>query len=353
MITEYLASRLAKTQRVPPREVVYLLLAVLSTVLISGSETVSAQQATSSLPPLPESTASLPDVVAKVNGDPITKLELLNQAQSMRQQSLGAGSGDPAKSGNFLRFVLDALIGERLVFVDVEAREVGPSDGEVQERLQAVIKTYGGEAAFDSALVKQGVDRSYVQKQIRQSLAIDKVMNGEIRPEIRISEEEIKAYYAQFGEGLILPATYQLRHILKTVPQEADASAKQAVIAELESLRAQVVAGADFSALAKEHSEDDQTKERGGEMPWIVFSGFEKSFEEAVKQLAIGDLSGVVETRIGFHLLQLLDARSERPKTLEESKKEIGTLLATRAAREAIQKRVEALRSTATVEVLM
>lgn len=321
-------------------------------VLALGGLQAMAQQAPA-VPPLPIGAESLPDIVAKVNGDPITKSELLNQAQSMRQQSLGVGSPDPAQSADFLRFVLDALIGERLVFIDVESRDLGPTDGEVDDQLAAVIRTYGGEASFDQALARQGVDRSYVRKQIRQSLAIDKVMDGEIKPDIQISEDQIKAYYDRQGSSLILPASYRLRHILKTVPQGTDTAAKQAARAQLESVRGQLVAGGDFAALAKEHSDDAGTKEKGGEMPWIVFSGFEKSFEDAVSQLEIGELSGVVETRIGLHLLELLEVRSQRPKTLDEARPEINQVLSTQAARAAIQRRVEQLRAAASVEILM
>ena len=326
-------------------------LPLLAAVRIAVATAAVAQPNTSQLPPLPAAADQLPEIVARVNGDPISKRELLNQAQSMRFQAIEAGAGDPAETSGFLNMVLDALIGERLVFMDSDARQVGPTDGEVEERVQAIIATYGGEEGFQQALAAQGIDHAYVRRQVRQALSIDKVMEGEIKPDIRIEEAAVKAYYERYGEGMIVPDTYKLRHILKQLPDGVEA--RQIAIAELEGLRTRIAEGADFAALAREYSDDARTRDEGGQLPWMVFSGVEKSFEEAVRALKVGELSGVVETRLGLHLLQLQEKQVQRLKTFEEAREEITNILAVRATREAIQERVTNLRSSAKIEILM
>ncbi len=304
------------------------------------------------LPPI-AAAADLPEVVARVNSHEITRRELLAQAHTMRLQAVQAGASDPAASEDFLKFMLDALINERLVYLDSEARGVGPTDSEIDERLQAVVAAYGSEEAFDKALAAQGLDRGYVRQQVAQTLSFDKIMDSEIVPGIELSEEAIAAYYERTREQLRLPATYKVRHVMKVVPEGAGDAARAAARAQLEDLRRQVLAGADLAALAREHSDDARTREQGGELPWIVLTGREGSFEPAVAALSKGELSGVVETEAGLHLIRLEDVRPARVKTLDEARGEIRNALGALEARNEIQRRVEKLKASAQIEVLM
>ena len=326
-------------------------LLVLVALLVCSS--VASAQGGPQLPPLPASTADLPDVVARINDDPITKRELLAQAQTMRLQALQAGAEDPAQTEDFLPFVLEALIGERLVFADSLGRGVGASDPEVDARVEEIIAAYGGVEAFEKAMVAQGLDRQYIRRQVKQGMTIDKLMEGEIIPQIKVADEAVQEYYDRFSKEMKVPATYRVRHIMKVPPQGSGEDARVAARTQLEGLRQQITEGADFAALAKEHSDDQRTREQGGEMPWIALSGREGNFEPAVAQLEVNELSGVVETPAGLHLIQLLEQRPARIRTLEEARDEIGNILAAYEARQEIQRRVADLRTQAKIEILM
>ncbi len=319
---------------------------------IAGGQTPASGGTGPELTPIPGAQA-LPDVVARVDGDPVTKRELLAQAQTMRIQAIQAGGGDPGQSEQYLALVLDALINERLVYADSQARGIGPSGAEVDQRVQAVIAAYGGEPEFEKALAAQGLDSQYVRRQVTQTLSFDKVMETEIKPNIQVGEEAIQAYYDRYQDQMRVPPYYKVRHIMKQVPENAGFEAREAARTQLEALRQQVVGGADLATLAREHSDDERTREQGGEIPWLVLTGRGGGFEPAVAQLAVGELSGVVETRVGLHLIRLEDRKPERTKTLDEAREEIINILAAIEARQEIQRRVDRLRSGAKVEVLM
>ncbi len=329
-----------------PAAAAILLMTFLGSIVSEGQQAGGTQ-----LPPL--ATGDLPEVIARIDGDPISQRELIAQARTMRMQSIQAGSGDPGQSDRFLPMVLNALISERLVYADSQTRGVGPSEAEIEQRVVQVIETYGGEEAFEKALVAQGLDRPYVRRQVAQTLSFDKMMEGEIKPTIEISEEAIKDYYERFKDQMKVPTTYKLRRIVKQVPGEAGAEAKQAAHTQLEALRRQVIGGADFAALAKEHSDDVKTRDQGGEMPWIVLTGRGGRFEPVVSKLEVGELADVVETEAGIFLIRLEDRKAERLKTLDEARQEIGNILAVSEARQEIQRRVERLRADAEVEILM
>ena len=323
---------------------------VLLLCLLSVAVAATGQQAPQ-LPPLP--TEGLPQVVARVHGEEISQRELIAQAQTMRLQAIGAGASDPVQSEEFLQAVLDALIAERLVYADSKSRGIEPTRAEIDERVKQVIAAYGGEEGFDRALQAQGLDRQYVQRQVTQTLSFNKMMESEIRPTIKISDEEIQGYYDRFKEQFRVPATYKLRQIRKTPPADAGDEAKAAARAQLEQVRQQAAGGGDFAALAKEHSDDERTREQGGEMPWIVLTGRGGGVDQVIAGLEVGQLSDVFESDAGLHLLRLDERRPERVKTLEEARAEIVEVLTATLARQEIQRRVERLRTAASVEILM
>ncbi len=336
----------ASTYRLPATAMALLIVVKLMAPFVAG-----AQQASPQLKPL--ATDNLPAVVAQVDGDPITKIELVAQAQTMRMQALQSGAGDPGESEQFLKMVLEALISERLVYADSHKRGVGPSDGEIGERVARVIAAYGGEQEFEKALSAQGLDRQYVRRQVAQTLSFDKVMDSEIKPAIEVGEDAVKGYYERYKSQMKMPLTYKLRRIVKHVAAEAGTEARQAARSRLEALRRQVLDGGDFGTLAKEHSDDEKTRDQGGEMPWIVLTGRGGNFEPVVSQLEVGEMSEVVETEIGFFLIRLEDRKAERIKSLDEARNEIVNILAAIEARQEIQRRVERLRTSAKVEILM
>ncbi len=324
----------------------WLVLGLLGPVALSA-------QAPPQLPPLKIDVSQIPDIVARIDGDSITKRELLAQSQTMRIQALQAGAADPADNEDFLSFVLDALIGERLIFADGEKRGVGVTDTEATERVEAIIKAYGGQEAFEKALEEQGLDRAYVQRQVKQSMTIDKLMEGEIMPTIKLADEDLKAYYDRFSDQMKVPTTYKVRHIMKRFPPEGKAAVEQTATGELEGLRKLVEEGGDFAALATLHTDDERSREQGGELPWMALTGREGKFGETVAQLDVGGMSGVIESAEGLHLIQLVERRPERTRTFEEARPEINNILGAYEAREEIQRRITDLKGSAKIEILI
>lgn len=326
-------------------------LAVLAWLPTGASAQPAAEPPTAEASP--PAAADVPDVVARIDGDPVTKRELLTRAQNMRLQAMQSGVEDPSRQESFLLFVLDAMIGERLFYADSLERGLGVSDSQVDEKVAAVVEAYGGSEAFEKALVSQGLDRDFIRQQVKQDMTIDKVMQGEIIPTITVDEEEMQAYYDRFNSQMQVPATYRVRHVMKKPDPASGDAGRAAARSQLEALRQQLAEGADFAALAKEHSDDERTREQGGEMPWIVLTGRENNFEPAVAELEVGEISGVVETPAGLHLIELLEKRPERVQTFEEAKEEIGNVLAAHKAREVIQGRVKELWEQAEVDILL
>jgi parvulin-like peptidyl-prolyl isomerase len=328
--------------------------------LILGVSTLAAarlgaQQATgepAALPPAGPLVESLPEVVARVNGHPITKRQLLQQADAMRRQAIHAGVRDPAYQGkDFLNLVADALIGEYLVYLDGQSRGITASEAEIDQEVAKMAALYTDAAAFDRALAAKGLDRAALRDEIRQQLSIDKLFRQEIETGVQVSEAELRAYYEENSSRLMQPPRVRARHILKLVPAGSTGEAQHDELAEL---RRQIVEdGAEFGQLAVSSSDDAKTRDLGGDIGWIRITGRKEEIGQLLAGLEVGEVSEVVRTQMGLHVFQVMERQPARPMTFEEARDDIAQSLAALHAREEVQRRVVELKAQANVELLM
>jgi len=150
--------------------------------------------------------------------------------------------------------------------------------------------------------------------------------------QIQVSSKEMEDYYQNNKEKFGQPKRVKVRHILiKCDPKDKEASERARKKAE--SIRQEAVQGKDFAQLAKQHSEDAGTKDRGGEIGYITKGQVVPEFEQAAFSLKAGELSGVIQTPYGFHILKVDDIQEARTEPLEKAKPQIEALLKNRHAR--------------------
>jgi hypothetical protein len=148
---------------------------------------------------------------------------------------------------------------------------------------------------------------------------------------IKISEKQISDYYEANSEEYKREEV-KASHILLRVEESASDKEKAEVKAKLEKIRQEAVSGKDFAALAREHSDDTSNKYRGGDLGYFARKQMVKPFEDAAFALKKGEISPVVETRFGYHLIKLDDRRQGRE--LKEVSAEISKTLLTEKATE-------------------
>lgn len=150
-------------------------------------------------------------------------------------------------------------------------------------------------------------------------LLIDEVKVGE---RIQLPEAQLRAAYQQRQEQFRTPERVQVRHILLKTAEKPKAEIPN-IGARAEELLKQLRAGADFAELAKKHSEDPGSAEKGGDLGWIVRGQTVQAFEEAAFSLKPKEISGVISTEYGFHILQVLAREQARLRPFEEVREEL------------------------------
>ncbi|HEU0122520.1 MAG TPA: peptidylprolyl isomerase [Bryobacteraceae bacterium] len=164
---------------------------------------------------------------------------------------------------------------------------------------------------------------------------------------IDVSENILRQIYAQAGDRFRSGERVRVRHILlKTTDKSADDVKK--VEAKANDLLKQIKGGADFGKLAAENSEDPGSKDKGGEYGWMVKGQTVPNFETAAFSLKKGEISNLVKTEYGYHIIQVLDREEPKVKSFDEVKDE----LAAELRRQQLQSRMEAAAEQARAELL-
>ena len=146
------------------------------------------------------------------------------------------------------------------------------------------------------------------------------VKSEDLSSDVEIDERKVKEMYNAYLAGVSENEERKARHILLTVDEGKD---KESVKAQLQEIRAKIIDGASFDVLAKEHSKDPGSAEQGGDLDWVGRGQMVKPFETALFALNKGDISAVIESQFGFHLIRLDDVRNDEISTLAEKRESI------------------------------
>jgi peptidyl-prolyl cis-trans isomerase C len=307
--------------------------------------------ASPALPPPPKPVpAQIPPVVAKVNGEPIEKWEFENAIRSVEAR---AGGPVPAeRRDEILRGVLDQLVAFHLLAQEAHARKLVVADADVDAQLADIRRGFPSEDVFKQEMSKQGVSLDQIKSQARMRLEVSKLIDAEITAKIAVPDADVDAFYKQNPERFKQNESVHASHILIGVPQNATPQQKaQAKSAAQDALK-KARAGADFAALAKERS-NDSSAQNGGDLGFVPRGQTVPAFEDAAFKLKPGQMSGVVETQFGYHIIKVHEHRDARTAPFAEVSAQIKQFLEQGQRETKLQQFVETARARARIEVLV
>jgi peptidyl-prolyl cis-trans isomerase D len=167
--------------------------------------------------------------------------------------------------------------------------------------------------------------------------------------QIQITPKELEDYYQNNLEKFTQPKRVKVRHILiKAEAKDTEVSAKARKKAE--SIREEAVQGKDFPQLARQYSEDPGTKDQGGDLGYVTRGQLVPEFEQEAFSLKVGEISKVIQTPYGFHILKVEDIQEAKVEPLEKVKDQIATFLRSRMARELAHDEADEAYATASKE---
>lgn len=318
---------------------------------ILSSTPTQAGQAPAASPPPSQSPvpAELPGVVARVNGEDISRGDLESAVAELESR---AGRAVPAdQRDRVLRGVLDQLIAYRLLTQESDTRKIAVADSDVDKRLSEIRSQFPSEQVFQDTLNQQRVTQDQFRETVRRGLRINALIDAEVAANGAVTAEQVNQFYAtnSFDQGERVRAS----HILVLVPEGADASTKEQARTKAADVLKEAKGGADFAELAKQHSQDPGSAPSGGDLGYFERGQMVGPFEEAAFALSSGQTSELVETRFGFHIIKVVDKQAARTIPLEEVRGRIEEYLKDQSREQQTQAFIDALRAKATVEILI
>lgn len=306
--------------------------------------------------PLPAA-VTLPDVCATVDGEPITRADLMKafDAVILASGKLPSSLGDEERLQGY-KVVVDGLINDRLIAR--AAKDIVVPESEVNARFREIKDKHdrsaeGAQGTFLESLAKTGMTESGLRENLAASIRQGRWMAERIEPLLIVTEPEIRKAYEANKETFTNPAVVRASHILFKIDSDATAADVAAKKKAADDVTAKLVAskGADFAKLAAQYSEDDGTKAKGGDLGWFAGGSAEAALEKTIFGMKVGDISAAVRSKLGFHILQKTGQRPAEAIPLEKVKDRIRELLLTQKRKAALEKLMADMRAKAKIDI--
>lgn len=288
--------------------------------------------------------------VAVVNGSVISQADLDREVDRVRQMFLSRGRPlSDSQVSQLQKEVLESLINRELLYQESRKQGVKVDEAAVDAELKGLKARFAGEAGFKKALEHVGLSEEDLRSQIREDMAVRQLVEGLFASKIAVSDKESKAYYETHARLFKRPEEVRASHILIRVDPDADESEKAAAREEVVKIQKKLRDGEDFAALAKEFSQGPSGA-KGGDLNYIRRGQMVKAFEDVAFSLKPGEVSDIVETKFGYHLIKVTDRRPEAVIPYDEVKAKIERYLRQQKIQTETRRYVETLKKKAQIE---
>jgi peptidyl-prolyl cis-trans isomerase C len=287
--------------------------------------------------------------LAIVNGETIPLSELDNAIDQVRQQAQLKGERlDQTRMPGIKRMLTDRLIQQELLYQESRRQDIVVETAAIEEQITKMRDRFSSDAEFKRALVKIDTTLPELRVQVERRLAVQGLLDREILQKVQITAEENKAFYDNNPNYFKQPDQVRARHILIKVDPEADAAELKKARQKIEEIEARLQTGEDFSELAQELSEGPSAA-KGGDLGFFDRRQMVKPFADAAFGLKPGEISGVVQTRFGYHLIKVEERKPESKMPYAEVKDRLEQSLKQQKAEKMLSAYLETLKAQATI----
>ena len=218
-------------------------------------------------------------------------------------------------------------------------REMVPR-ADLKREMNLLRSQFRDDKTWSQALGRSGLLTLSLWRMLGNNLRARQWLSKRIAPELEATEPECRDYYDSHPNTFFVTERLRVSHLFLASPPETVPEIVEAKRTAIQALSVRLVAGEDFASLAWENSEDEATKLRGGDLGYFSATRMPPDFVEAALKLHPGDVSKPIRTRLGFHILKLIDVQPARQKTFDEARSDIAIDLANQKRPGAVQKLV-------------
>ncbi len=294
------------------------------------------------------------DTVAIVNGEAITVTDIEREVIIAKQQLAQKGQEVPENAERQIEeAALDKLINRMLLRQEASKKGYQADAAEVERRIAKLRGQFPDEETYRATLAQFRHTPDSFRREVERGLLVQELIDAEIAPTVQVTEQDIQSFYDQNPRYFQQPERAHVRHILIAFSKDDGAEVRAAALRRIKEIQARLARGEDFAALARANSQDPSTRADGGDLGFIRQGQTEAPFEQAAFSLRPGEVSGVVETGFGFHLIQMIEHKPQGLVALSEVRDTIREYLKQTGTNEAVERHVQELRAVASIEKVL
>ena len=292
-------------------------------------------------------------IVAVVNNDVITLSEweeaskpLIEQVQ---QSSLPEEREEKEKKAR--RAVLDQLIENKLLEQEIKKRKVEVSERDIDAAIEQIKQQNRvNEDELKAILAKEGISLSTYRRRLHDEIGKMRLISREIKSKILIKEEDLRKNYQDNLARFTDPAEVKVQQIFFVVPQWASEEQVAAIRKEALSILERARRGEDFAELAGKYSQAPEARE-GGVLGFFKHKELRPELEEVAFRLQPGEVSGLIKSPEGLHILRVLERKGGEPKPFAEVQNQIRDQMMQEETERQFQEWIKALKAKAYIEI--
>ena len=238
---------------------------------------------------------------------------------------------------------LDQAIGAKLLLDQAAKLDMPVSAADIDAEVAKVVAQVGGTENYQKALAAQGITEEQFRKELEKGAKVNKLVEQACSSVADPTDDEVAAFYAAHKAEYVAPEQVLCQHILVKGSDDA-------ALDKIKDIRARIVDGkADFAEEAKKHS-DCPSGQQGGSLGWFGRGMMVPEFDKVAFEMAKGEVSNIVTTQFGYHIIYKADQKGGGQQTLVDVHDQIKDLLRHEARGRAMDAYVAELREKATIE---
>jgi len=297
----------------------YLRFLAALVLLALGAATATAAEPPADVPPAPPETQLLNRIVAIVNDGIIVSSELDTAITNVLAQLQAKGTRPPER-GVLEKQVLERLVVEKLQLQLAESNGMSIDDTTLNSEVQNLARGNNlSVAEFRDIIERDGLSYATFREDLRKQLLIQELRRQMVGNRIRVTEQEVDNLQASLRASGSGDVEYHLAHILVAIPEAASPEQIQAAQQHATDILRRLRANADFSQLAIAES-NGQTALEGGDLGWRSLGQMPELFVEPLKTLQTGDVSDLIRSSGGFHIIKLLEKRGDERHIMRQTR---------------------------------
>lgn len=292
-------------------------------------------------------------VVVKVNGKSVTKLDVQRQEDMLMQQlqQYADSSQMEQMKPNVRKQAVDNAINRVLLEEAVNKLGIKADKKAVDERADVYRKNFVSDDAFKADLVKRGLTADQLRHEIELGIMAEDLFNRRTANLKPVTEQDAKNFYDNNEDRFVQPERVRASHILIAVNKDDADSTRARKKKDAQRILAEIKKGADFADEARKYS-GDPNKAQGGDLGYFERGRMVPEFEKAAFALKTGQLSGIVETPFGYHIIKVVDHAMPSTVPFDQAKQNIEQYLGNQKKQQVLTSYFDSLRSVSKVQFI-